>query len=337
MYRSILLILVISLTIKSCLPPCENYAEGFLPSTPVNMEEFNSEYDDYNSSTLALGSFMPLCFSTNRNSGGADFDIIYKPMVINWDKTTGEIIVLNNYSDWPDYQQEFNVLRNALDIINSDGNELGPYYMLNPTPNEYYYKFLFMYSSNETGNYQIGFTYNSTYPYFSDGQEISFINSSYDDLYPCFNRDYSLMYFCSNRDNDVFNIYSVRLEKYIDQIIDEFKYTDSLEITMDETLSGAYNDKCPYLYGNMMIFSSDRPGGEGGYDLYYSLYQNEQWSEAVNFGSRINSPYDEYRPIIINEGIDMNWDMLIFSSDRPGGKGGFDLYFVGIDAQTGMF
>ncbi|MEE4214244.1 MAG: hypothetical protein V2I34_04210 [Bacteroidales bacterium] len=336
MNRTTLLMLIFALTIKSCLPPCENQPVGFLPSTPVNMAELNSEYDDYNTSAIVHGSFMPLCFSTKRNSGGDDFDIIYEPMIIKAEETTGEITVLNDYSEWPEYQQEFGVLRNALDKINTDGNELGPYYMLNPTPNQYFYKFLFMYASNETGNYQIGFTYNTTDYYFYDGQEIGFLSSPYDDLYPCFNIDFSLMYFCSDRDNDVFNIYSVQLEKYIDQVIDEFINTESLVINMEETLSGAYNDMCPYLYGNMMVFASDRPGGEGGYDLYYSLYQNEQWSEAVNFGSRINSPYDEYRPIIINEGIDMNWDMLIFSSDRPGGKGGFDLYFVGIDAQTGM-
>jgi hypothetical protein len=336
MNRTTLLMLIFALTIKSCLPPCENQPVGFLPSTPVNMAELNSEYDDYNTSAIVHGSFMPLCFSTKRNSGGDDFDIIYEPIIIKAEESTGEITVLNDYSEWPEYQQEFGVLRNALDKINTDGNELGPYYMLNPTPNQYFYKFLFMYASNETGNYQIGFTYNTTDYYFYDGQEIGFLSSPYDDLYPCFNIDFSLMYFCSDRDNDVFNIYSVQLEKYIDQVIDEFINTESLVINMEETLSGAYNDMCPYLYGNMMVFASDRPGGEGGYDLYYSLYQNEQWSEAVNFGSRINSPYDEYRPIIINEGIDMNWDMLIFSSDRPGGKGGFDLYFVGIDAQTGM-
>jgi len=336
MYRTTMLMLIFTLTIKSCMPPCANQPVGFLPSTPVNMLELNSEYDDYNTSAVVRGSFMPLCFSTKRNTGGADFEIVYEPMIIKTDENTGEITVYNDYSEWPEYQQEFGVLRNALDKINTEGNELGPYYMLNPTPNKYFYNFLFMYASNETGNYQIGFTYNTTDSYFYDGQEIGFINSSYDDQYPCFNNDFSLMYFCSNRDNDVFNIYSVQLEKYIDQITDEFINTESLEISMNETLSGAYNDKCPYLYGNMMIFASDRPGGEGGYDLYYSFYQDEQWSEAVNFGSHINSPYDEYRPIIINEGIDMNWDMLIFSSDRPGGKGGFDLYFVGIDAQTGM-
>lgn len=46
---------------------------------------------------------------------------------------------------------------------------------------------------------------------------------------------------------------------------------------------------------------------------------------ATKFGDKINSEYDEYRPIIVPFG-EFDDTMLIFSSNRPGGKGGFDLY-----------
>ena len=337
MNRSVLLILILSLITTSCLPPCEENVAGSLPLTPVNMEYFNSEFDDYNSSTQTLGTFMPFCFSTTRTTEGDNFDIIYEPMSISWDNTSGNITVVNTFDNWYEYEQEFGVLRNALDVINSDGNELGPYYMRNATPNNYFYDYLFLYASDEGGNYEIGFTYNTNTPLFNDCQYINFINSEFDDLYPCFNMNFSKIYFCSNRDNDVFNIYSVSLEKTIDQIIDEFQNTESLDISMDENLSGDYNDKCPYTYGKMMVFVSDRPGGEGGFDLYYSTYINEEWSEPVNFGPYINSAYDEYRPIIINDGIDLNRDMMIFSSNRPGGMGGYDLYYVGVEIEWGLY
>jgi hypothetical protein len=80
----------------------------------------------------------------------------------------------------------------------------------------------------------------------------------------------------------------------------------------------------------MLIFTSNRPGGYGGFDLYYSKYENGNWSAPTNFGSKINSPFDEYRPILFDEEIDFEKDMMVFSSNRTGGKGGFDLYFVGI-------
>lgn len=56
------------------------YEEGSLPESPVNLTEFNTEHDDYNSTAPTLGELIPFCFSTNRNKNGVEFDIIYEPM-----------------------------------------------------------------------------------------------------------------------------------------------------------------------------------------------------------------------------------------------------------------
>jgi hypothetical protein len=80
----------------------------------------------------------------------------------------------------------------------------------------------------------------------------------------------------------------------------------------------------------MMVFASNRPGGYGGYDLYSSVLINGKWSSATNLGPGINTAADEYRPVI-GYHPDFTNGFLIFSSDRPGGKGGFDLYFTGFD------
>ena len=79
-----------------------------------------------------------------------------------------------------------------------------------------------------------------------------------------------------------------------------------------------------------MVFTSDRPGGFGGFDLYYSLFRNGKWNSPVNFGPKINTSSDEYRPLLgFYSGFENIY--LIFSSDRPGGLGGFDLYFTGLE------
>ena len=54
------------------------------------------------------------------------------------------------------------------------------------------------------------------------------------------------------------------------------------------------------------------------------------WSDPINFGEKINTEYDEFRPIVRPQ-WDFSNDLMLFSSNRPGGKGGFDLYYVGID------
>ncbi|MCF0052507.1 hypothetical protein LXM25_20725 [Dyadobacter sp. LJ53] len=74
---------------------------------------------------------------------------------------------------------------------------------------------------------------------------------------------------------------------------------------------------------------SDRPGGVGGSDIYYSKLEGDKWGAPVNAGQRINTAHDEYRPILPAQGH-FNYHLLIFSSDRPGGKGGFDLYMTGL-------
>jgi len=326
----VFLFFAIPVLLNSCLPKCDDYPEGSLPATPTNLVEFNTEFDDYNSSAEPIGAFVPLCFSTNRNSEGGNFDVIYEPMTINFDKNTGEITVVNDFGNWIAYHEEYKVLQEALDSINGEGNELGPYFILNKTSYFSNYDFLFMYSTDEGGDFQIGFTYNTSTSGFQEIREISFLNSPFDDLYPAFNMYYSQIYFCSNRDNDVFNIYSTEILRDVEQLVEELSDTDVREILLNETLSSDYNDKCPFIYGRAMVFASDRPGGEGGFDLYFSIFSENVWSEPVNFGPEINSPYDEYRPIIINDGVDYYNDMMIFSSNRPGGSGGFDLYYVGI-------
>jgi hypothetical protein len=94
-------------------------------------------------------------------------------------------------------------------------------------------------------------------------------------------------------------------------------------------INSEQDDKCPFVNGKLLVFASNRTGGYGGYDLYYSEYKNGNWTEPKNFGDKINSEYDEYRPITLHY-HDFDNNLMVFSSNRPGGKGGFDLYHVGI-------
>lgn len=57
---------------------------------------------------------------------------------------------------------------------------------------------------------------------------------------------------------------------------------------------------------SVLIFSSIRPEGFGGYDLYYVEFKDGRWKDPVNFGDKINSEFDE-RLIFIKR-----WRTLIF-------------------------
>lgn len=74
--------------------------------------------------------------------------------------------------------------------------------------------------------------------------------------------------------------------------------------------------------GNWLVFTAcNRPDGFGSCDLYISYLTNTGWSEAINLGSKINSDQWDSQPSLSPDKRD-----LYFSSRRPGGYGGSDLY-----------
>lgn len=76
--------------------------------------------------------------------------------------------------------------------------------------------------------------------------------------------------------------------------------------------------------GNTIYFSSDRPGGEGGLDIYYAQKkENGKWGKAINLGKEINTPYDDDGPY-----INADDSTLFFSSEGHLGMGNFDLYMT---------
>jgi hypothetical protein len=74
--------------------------------------------------------------------------------------------------------------------------------------------------------------------------------------------------------------------------------------------------------GKFLFFASDKPGGQGGSDLYYCELINGEWSEPVNMGPEVNSSGVENYPFMHPSG------KLYFTSDRPGGVGRLDVYFT---------
>lgn len=73
---------------------------------------------------------------------------------------------------------------------------------------------------------------------------------------------------------------------------------------------------------SMMIFSSNRPGGYGGKDLYrVKRLPNGEWSLPKNLGPNINSAFDDDAPF-----LDIDLTTLYFSSMGHATMGGFDIF-----------
>lgn len=77
--------------------------------------------------------------------------------------------------------------------------------------------------------------------------------------------------------------------------------------------------------GDVLYFTSDRKGGFGGLDIYYSIYspRSKTWTEPVNLGPEINTPYNEETPFLSQDG-----STLYFSSQGHETMGGYDIFYV---------
>jgi len=75
--------------------------------------------------------------------------------------------------------------------------------------------------------------------------------------------------------------------------------------------------------GKTLYFASKRSGGKGSSDIWKTeLSSNGTWSEPVNLGDSINTPYEEMSPFIHPDG-----QTLYFASKGHPGMGGYDLFY----------
>lgn len=72
--------------------------------------------------------------------------------------------------------------------------------------------------------------------------------------------------------------------------------------------------------GNTLIFSSNMPNGQGGYDLWKVERQNDTWGAPENLGNRINSSANEFFPTWIGNQLYFSVNKHVF--------GGLDIYEV---------
>ncbi|WP_316746763.1 OmpA family protein [Pedobacter gandavensis] len=100
-------------------------------------------------------------------------------------------------------------------------------------------------------------------------------------------------------------------------------WSDPVELSGSINING-FNSMQPFVSknGKYMIFSSDRPGGFGKYDLWYcAIRPDGSFGQAVNMGNTINTAGDEEAPY-----YNVRTKKLLFSSNGKVGLGGFDFY-----------
>ncbi len=104
---------------------------------------------------------------------------------------------------------------------------------------------------------------------------------------------------------------------------------DKLGITIN---SPAIESACSVSQdGSIMLFSSDRPGGQGNLDIWTTRKNPStgEWSAPKNLGPEINTPMNEDFPTLSGDG-----QTLYFCSEGHPGMGGYDLFFSTFDSLS---
>lgn len=102
---------------------------------------------------------------------------------------------------------------------------------------------------------------------------------------------------------------------------------------LPQTINSKSVEQGAYMFGDTLFFSSDKPGGYGGLDIYYSIrLPNGDWSEAVNLGKEINSEYDESFPMFSADG-----SKFYFCSNGVKSMGGYDVFECTFNVKTRTF
>ena len=79
-------------------------------------------------------------------------------------------------------------------------------------------------------------------------------------------------------------------------------------------LNSQFNETTPTLSGNgeLLFFTSDRPGGQGGKDIWVSKWDGVEYAWPLPLTARINTPFDETDPDLSPDNM-----TLFFVSNRP--------------------
>lgn len=94
-------------------------------------------------------------------------------------------------------------------------------------------------------------------------------------------------------------LYFSRLDRDEDIYMSTYDGIDwSTPVALPSPVNTMYNEEHPAISpdSRRLYFTSDRPGGHGGSDIWVAHWDGSSWSTVENIGSVINTPNEETRP-----------------------------------------
>jgi hypothetical protein len=156
-------------------------------------------------------------------------------------------------------------------------------------------------------------------PWFSDWSKpgpVAGLNTSFQDVPNGISRDGLSLYFQRTNPGTGEDLYVVHRP--------DLESNWGVPIKLPETINSTFTDRAAFVSsdGHWLFFSSDRPGGIGGNDLYLSrrthVHDDGDWEPAVNL-SAVNSVGFESGPTLFEDEETDSTQLYFNSAPFPGG------------------
>ena len=120
---------------------------------------------------------------------------------------------------------------------------------------------------------------------FQKPKKVALFDDEISVMHPSIDSQKNIIYFASNIDQE--NQYDL----YYSKISSEGKFDTPQKVP---NINSPLNEAFPFIYKNILFFASNRQGGIGGFDIYYSRVDDKNYQSPVLLPDPINTNYDDF-------------------------------------------
>ena len=120
---------------------------------------------------------------------------------------------------------------------------------------------------------------------FQNPKKVTLFGNEISVMHPSIDSQKNIIYFASNIDQE--NQYDL----YYSKINSEGKFETPQKVP---NINSPLNEAFPFIYKDILFFASNRQGGIGGFDIYYSRIDDQNYQSPILLQEPINTDYDDF-------------------------------------------